>query len=371
MRLRRAILEELELPLRAPFVTSFGRESRRRVLFVTLEERGGEEGIGECVAARAPLYSSETTWTAREMIGRHFLKDLRSLATPTPGRFLAASSRWRGHRMARAAVEMALWDLTARLRGQSLARTLGGTLDRVEVGVSVGIQPGIAALRRAVERYVTAGYGRVKLKVQPGWDARPVAAIRRAFPTARLWVDANQAFARGSIPQLVKWAHRERVEQMEQPFPERDLSAHAALIERARFRVCLDESVVDSASLEDAIARRALTSLNVKPGRVGGHSHSIALARRAVAAGIPTWVGGMLETGVGRAHAVALASRKEFTLPADLSASDRYYRTDLIDPPFVLGAGSTLEVPRSPGLGVAVDERRWARARRWRTVVPL
>ncbi len=368
MRLKRATLEELELPLAEPFVTSFGAQRRRRVLFVTVEERGGEVGVGECVAALDPGYSEETVATARWMIQHHLLPALSGGAEvdvrAVPRRF----DLWRGHRMAKAAVEMALWDLHGRLSGRSLASALGGRRSRVSVGVSVGIQPTVDALVHRVGRYLDDGYRRVKLKVRPGWDERAVGAVRREYPDVPLWVDANQAYRPSALPEILRWARRFHVEQVEQPFPERSVAAHAALVARAPFRVCLDESVVDSAALEDAITRRALTSLNVKPGRVGGHGASCGLARQAARASLPAWVGGMLETGIGRAHAVALAARAEFTLPADLSASRRYYLRDLIDPPFELGPGSTLAVPRGPGIGVAVDERRWVGAVRHRSV---
>lgn len=371
MQLRRAVLEELEVPLVSPFETSFGRESTRRVLFVTLESTGGEEGIGECAASREPLYSSETVGTAREVIERHLLGALRELEDPTAETFLAHCSPWKGNRMARATVEMALQDLGAREAGVSLARQLKGTKSRVEVGVSVGIYGTPPAVVRAVRGYLDDGYGRVKLKVRPGWDERPLAAVRRDFPDVRLWTDANQAYGRRDLPSILRWARAHRVEQVEQPFPERSISDHAALVAAADFRVCLDESIVDDSSLTEALALRALTALNVKPGRVGGHLSAIQLARHSRQARIPAWVGGMLETGVGRAHALALASRPEFTLPADLSASARYYARDLVDPPFELGPGSTLSVPKGPGLGVSVVESRWRKARRRRTVVPL
>jgi O-succinylbenzoate synthase len=364
MPLVRARLDELELPLVEPFETSFGVEKRRRVLFVTVEESGGEEGIGECVAGREPLYSEESVDTARWMIARHLLPAVVRSGSLDPGQATASFGRWRGHRMAKAAVEMALWDLSARTRGSSLARRLGARRRRVPVGVSVGIQPSAAILVRRVGKYLEDGYRRVKLKVRPGWDDEPVREVRRAFPDLELWADANQAYSLRDLPRILSWAHRWSVAQVEQPFPARSLEAHARLRARGRFRVCLDESIVDRPSLEDAIARDALSSLNVKPGRVGGLGPGIDLARRAHAAGIAVWVGGMLETGIGRAHAVALAARSEFTLSADLSASDRYFDPDLVDPPFRLLPDSTLEVPTGRGVGVTVVPARWRAYRR-------
>ena len=266
--------------------------------------------------------------------------------------------------MAKAALETALWDLRARGQGRSLARALGGHRKRIHVGVSVGIQPTISQLVDRVGRYLEAGYGRVKLKVRPGWDSRPVRAVRKEYPDLELWVDANQAYPPPAAGRIRAWAETYGVAQVEQPFAERAIRAHAELARGAPFRVCLDESVVDAASLEDALDARAVTSLNVKVARVGGLGVGHALARRAARNQVPSWVGGMLESGVGRAHNVALAATPPFVLSSDLSASDRYYREDITDPPFVLGPGSTLEVPHGPGIGVEVVERTLRKHRR-------
>jgi O-succinylbenzoate synthase len=364
MELRSARLDELELELVEPFETSFGVEKKRRFLLVRLESKDGLIGYGECVAASEPLYSSETVGTAREMLATRFLPELLRTRAVSPAAFRAATDRYRGQRMAKSAVETALVDLAARAEGYSVARWLGGRRRRVEVGVSVGIQPSIEALVYRVGRYIEAGYRRVKLKVRPGWDTVPVRAVRRAFPDLEIWVDANQAYPPNAVDRIRGWAEASGVAQVEQPFPERAIRAHAELTRGAQFRVCLDESIVDEASLEDALAARALTSLNLKTGRVGGLTAARDLARRAARAGVPSWVGGMLESGIGRAHNVHLASLGLFTLPADLSATDRYYRQDLIEPPFVLGPGSTLEVPRGPGIGVEVRESVLRRVRR-------
>ena len=372
MEIVRARLEELEIPLVEPFETSFGRTVRRRALFVVLEDRSGLHGIGECVAAEEPLYSEETIATASWAIERLILPRLAGAWDGDPARGLPAElDRFRGHRMARAAVEMALLDLAGRLSRQSVARLVGATRSRVEVGVSVGMMGNSAALVDRVGRYREAGYGRVKLKVRPGNDAGAVRALRRAFPDLRLWVDANQAYPARAVRRIAGWATRYGVEQVEQPFAERDLLAHATLARAGPFRVCLDESVVDGGSLATAIGVGALTSLNVKPGRVGGSVPARGLARAARRAGVAPWVGGMLETGIGRAHGVALAARPEFTLPADLSASARYFPEEIIDRPFELGPGSTLPVPTGPGSGVEVDPRAWRRFRRKARSIPL
>lgn len=353
---RRVRLDELELPLVEPFETSFGVERRRRFLMVHIETDDGEVGIGECVAAQHPLYSSESVATARWMIQTYLLPLLWKEGAIRPDTFRARVRAWRGHSMAKASVEMALWDLWARRHRQSLARALGGHRRRVEVGVSVGIQSDVPALVRRVGEYLAEGYRRVKVKVRPGWDVRPVAALRKEYPDLRLWVDANQGYPASAVTAIRRWATRYLVEQVEQPFPEQALAAHARLVRRARFRVCLDESITNLASFEAAAGMHALTSLNVKAGRVGGLGAGRELGGQSAALRIPAWVGGMLETGVGRAHNVALASLRSFSFPADLSASNRYYRQDLVEPVFELGPGSTLAVPQGRGIGVNVVE---------------
>jgi O-succinylbenzoate synthase len=367
MRVVRATLDELELPLVEPFETSFGVEKRRRFLLLELESDDGETGWGECVAARDPLYSSETVATARWALERYLLPALWRVGSAEPGRFVEAVRFVRGHPMAKAAVEMALWDLEARRRRLSLARCLGGRRSRVEVGVSVGIHPSVDALVRRVGEYLADGYRRIKLKVKPGWDDAPVGAVRREHPDARLWVDANQAYGADALGAIARWAIRHRVEQVEQPFSSGAWVDHARLVRRlgrGRCFVCLDESIANPEAYRTALELRALTSVNVKPGRVGGHAASGAILQGARGAAMPAWIGGMLETGIGRAHNVAIASLDAVRFPSDLSASDRYYAEDLIERPFVLGPKSTLAVPRGPGIGVTINERLRSRARR-------
>ncbi len=369
MNLRSARLIEAELDLVEPFETSFGVERRRRFLLLQLEARDGRIGWGECVAGPEPLYSSETVASAEWILSEHLLPGLLAPARRSPTSFDQLASRFRGHRMAKATVEAALLDLRAQAARRPISRLLGGRRTRVEVGVSVGIQRSSATLVRRVGRYLESGYRRVKLKVRPGWDAAPVRAVRRAFPDLDLWVDANQAYSPRSTDEIRGWATRYEVAQVEQPFPERAIRAHAVLARGAPFRVCLDESIVDRASLDDALDARALTSLNVKVGRVGGPIVAGDLGRAAARRRVPAWVGGMLESGIGRALNLHVAAGAQFTLPGDLSASDRYYREDLVERPFVLGPGSTLEVPRGPGLGIEVSARAVRRAtRRVRTL---
>lgn len=367
MRVTRAELDELELPLVVPFTTSFGTQRRRRALIVRLHADDGRVGVGECVAGSEPRYSPETVETAREAIARFLLPALFRDPAPTPLRFPRAVAWMRGHHMARAAVEMALWDLEAQSRRISLARRLGARRRRIPVGVSVGIERPIEALVRRVGGYVGAGYSRVKLKVQPGWDARPVAAVRREHPDVPLWVDANQAYPETAAREIAAWVRTNAVAIVEQPFAARRLVAHARLNRKPGIHVALDESIEDGSDLDEALALRALDALNVKPGRVGGLGPAVALAGRCQERRLPTWVGGMLETGIGRAFNVALAATSAFTLPGDISASDRYYARDIVDPPFELGPGGTLTVPDAPGLGVTIVEREYRRHLRRRT----
>ncbi|MGI0139552.1 MAG: o-succinylbenzoate synthase [Thermoplasmata archaeon] len=367
MDIVRIDIEELELALVEPFETSFGVELRRRFLLVHLEDAQGTEGWGECVASREPLYSEETVASAWSFLAECVVPRWRK--TPPSDlegvtRLLAA---FRGNRMAKSALQQALVDQSARRARQPLARWLGGRRSHIPVGVSVGIHPTASRLVARVGRYVDDGYRRIKLKVRPGYDAEPVCAVRRAFPDLTLWVDANQAYAPTAGPRIAAWARQFRVAQVEQPFPERALRAHARLARRAPFRVCLDESIVDSESLDDALDVRAMTSVNVKTGRIGGPLVARELARRAVRHGVVAWVGGMLESGVGRAHNVHFASLGAFTLPGDISASDRYYLDEIIDRPFALERDGTLAVPSGPGTGVELAEpahRRAVRRRR-------
>ncbi len=373
LHLRRAVLRELDLPLVRPFATSFGVERRRQLLLLSVEDVEGTVGWAECVAGRDPLYSSESVGTAREMLLRYLLPLLPSPAGITPHRFRVAADAYRGHPMAKATVEMALWDLSARALRTPLSRLLGGRVRPVPVGVSVGLQASPQALVAQVEGYRAAGYGRIKLKVSPGKDERYLAEVRKAFPDIPLWIDANQAYDRKDLSRLARWARRFRLELIEQPFPEDRLLWHARLARRlpSASRLCLDESVTGPGRLEEALALRALRVLNVKPGRVGGLGPSLELHYQASRAKVPLWCGGMLETGIGRAHNLPLATLPGFTFPSDLSASDRYYEEDLVEPPFVLGPGSTLRPRPGPGIGVDPVESRLARRTRAQRTLPL
>ena len=374
----RAVVDELELPLVRPFSTSFGTEEARRILLLTLEDADGVRGFSECVAGRDPYYSYESVPTVLEVLERYLLPSLAALGNEvTPPRFLQAADRIRGHPMAKALVEMALWDLSARRSKLPLQKLLASgrpVRERVEVGVSVGLASSPRELVRQLEEYAGQGYQRLKLKVEPGRDQDFVRAARESFPDSPLWIDANQAYAAKDVDALATLCRSASLSVVEQPFGEDELLLHASLAQELRGTptlVCLDESVTSLGRFELALQEGAVGCLNVKPGRVGGLSRSLELHDRAETAGVPVWCGGMLETGIGRAHDLHLASLPGFRLPADLSASDRYWKEDLIEPPFRLGPGSTLPVPTGDGIGVEPEEERLSKVRLAQRVLPL
>jgi O-succinylbenzoate synthase len=260
----------------------------------------------------------------------------------------------KGHPMARAGLEGGLWDLEARLHGTSLSHRLGGTLKEIEVGVSVGIQETPGALLARVHSFLEEGYRRVKIKIEPGWDVDIARQVRAAHPELRLWADANQAYRRGDLDRL-KALDEFSLELLEQPLHEDDLPGHAAWAETLDTPLCLDEGVRNAVQLDNAIAIKALRILNIKPPRVGGVSAALKMEETCLAHAVSVWCGGLLETGIGRLHNIALASRDGFTLPGDLSASNRYFQRDLVDPPVRLTSSGGLAVPTGVGLGHDVD----------------
>jgi O-succinylbenzoate synthase len=360
MRIETVELRRLRLPLVRAFETSFGRTDAREFLLVRVAGEG-LVGWGECVAEQDPFYSAETTATAWGVLRDHLVPALLAGPVAHPREIWGRLSRVRGHRMAKAGLEMAAWDLFARQQGVPLARALGGTREEIASGVSIGIQPGLDVLAARVEEEVAAGYQRVKIKVKPGYDLAPVRHLRARHPDLALMVDANAAYTiedTAALRALDAWG----LTMIEQPLDEEDLLDHARLQRELRTPICLDESIVSARRAEEAFALGACRIVNVKPGRVGGHGESIALHDACARHGVPVWHGGMLESGVGRAHNVHLASLPNFSLPGDIAASARYYRPDLVDPEFVVSARGTIRVPGAPGIGVAVVEDRVAHA---------
>lgn len=354
MHLNRVSLFHVRMTLRQPFETSFGVELERDCILVRVEGDGAV-GWGECVASSGPWYSYETVETAWHVLSEFLVPMLRGEVLPGSEAALDHFSPVRGHNMAKAGLEMALWDLDAQQKGVSLAERLGGTRERVAVGVSVGVQPTLDDLVARVGEYVAKGYGRVKVKIKPGWDMEVAQKLRREFPELPLQVDANSAY-RLEDAHLFEAMDDLNLLLIEQPLAHDDIFEHHKLQERLRTPICLDESIHSAADAAAALELGSCRNINIKPGRVGGHTASKRIHDLCLSQHVPVWHGGMLETGVGRAHNVALASLPGFVLPGDISASDRYYATEVIEPPFVLNTDSTLTVPTGPGIGVAVDE---------------
>ena len=356
LRVERARLRVVELPLVSPFTTSFGTQTVRRALLVEVEG-DGVAGVGECVAGIDPAYSSETCAGALSTLRDHILPSVLG-APPADVAGHARSWEWvRGHHMAKAAAEMALLDQAGHATGQSVSQILGGVRSRIGCGVSIGIQPSLAATLTAIEGYLAAGYQRIKLKCKPGYDVELAQAVRQRFPGTPLMLDANSAYSLQDVDQL-RALDEFDLTMIEQPLAHDDLIDHATLQAQVETSICLDESVESLADLRAAIALGSGRILNIKAGRVGGLLPAAQLHDTCGEAGWPVWCGGMLETGIGRAANLALASLPGFTLPGDTSASDRYFEQDLLEQPFELAADGTLPVPTGPGLGIQVEQRR-------------
>lgn len=361
MHITAATLHTIELPLVSPFVTSFGRQDVRRALLVELTtEADGTtiSGWGEGVALTEPVYSPEYLDGSRHVIERFLLPRLarvEELTAETVAHHLRAV---KGHRMAKASVEMAVLDAQLRARGISFGQSIGATVDRVPSGVSVGIFGTDRQLVDAVGAYLDAGYVRIKLKIEPGRDIAPVRAVREAFgDDVLLQVDANTAYT------LVDAPHLRRLDEfglllIEQPLGEDDIRQHALLAEKLETPICLDESISSAEAAADAIAIGAAEVINIKAGRVGGYLEAVRIHDLAKANGVAVWCGGMLETGLGRAANAGLAALPGFTLPGDISASDRFYRDDITEP-IVLDNGY-IAVPTGPGFGATIIAERLA-----------
>ena len=352
MRIDAIELRQVEMRYRAPFETSFGREDTKVCLLVRIHA-DGLEGWGEVPAGRAPLYNEETCDTAWSVLERFVIPPLLGHAAPSPQTFAQGVAHIRRHHMAKAGVEAALWDLEARRRHLPLATVLGGERQTIQVGVSQGIEPTINDLLARVADYVDRGYTRVKVKIKPGWDIDPVRRLRERFGSILLQVDANSAYDL-SHTETFKALDAYNLLLIEQPLQEDDLVDHAALQAQLRTPICLDESIVHERAAQAALRLGACRIINIKQARVGGLTAAVAIHDLCRAQNVPVWCGGMLETGIGRAANMALCSLPNFTLPADLSASDRYFDEDIIDPPVRLNPDGTITVPSGIGLGVHV-----------------
>src|SRR6202171_114594 len=351
MRLESVELRRIHLSLVAPFETSFGVQTERDVLLLKAITSVGE-GWGECVAGGEPTYSSEYVDGAQHVLIHHLLPRLLEQAGLEAEHVAGLLRPVHGHQMAKAAIEMAILDAQLRASGESFARYFGAVRSAVDCGVSVGIQPSIPELLKTVGGYLDQGYRRIKLKIKPGWDVEPVRAVRERFGDVPLQVDANTAYTLADAAALAQLDPFDLL-LIEQPLPEEQVLAHAELARLVRTPICLDESITSAQAAEDAIQLGACRVINIKPGRVGGYMEARRIHDLCAGHGVPVWMGGMLETGIGRAGNVAMAAVPNFTLAGDTSASGRYCHRN-ITAPFVLTEGR-LEVPTGPGLGVEVD----------------
>jgi o-succinylbenzoate synthase len=360
VRIERIELRLVRLPLVRFFETSFGRIHDRTFVLVTVQENG-TTGVGECVADANPFYSSETTRTAWHIIADFIAPLVLDRAFAHPRDVFAVLSRIRGHQMAKAAVEMAAWDLFARQQGRPLAEVLGGSPEimqrGIQSGVSIGIQDSLEELADRVEVELAAGYRRIKIKIKPGWDVEAVRLLRERFDDIPLMVDANAAYGLRDAAHL-KQLDAYGLMMIEQPLEYDDIVDHARLQAQIRTPVCLDESLPTARIAEEALAIGACRIINIKPGRMGGHAPSIRLHDIAVEHGCPVWHGGMLESGIGRAHNIHLSTLPGFCLPGDVAASRRYFAPDLIDPEIEVRADGTIAVPSGAGIGVAIVSER-------------
>jgi O-succinylbenzoate synthase len=349
-------LREIHLPLVECFETSLGCTDVRRIILLTVRS-GDTSGYGECTAEEEPLYNGETTDTAWHILSDFIIPRLlgRELAHPSDAAGILAPIR--NHRMAKGAIETALWDFEARRQQVPLAGLLGGSRDCIACGVSIGIQATIPELLAKVRKEVAAGYQRIKIKIKPGWEVEPIRAIRNEFPELPLMVDANSAFGLVDMP-LFRTLDQFGLMMIEQPLAHDDIVDHAVLQREIETPICLDESICSAEDARKAVEMQSCRIINVKLGRVGGFTEAKKINDYCRSQGVPLWCGGMLESGVGRAHNIAMSSLSGFTLPGDVSASQRYYAVDTILPPVTVSSEGTIPVPTSPGIGFDLNHDR-------------
>jgi O-succinylbenzoate synthase len=354
LRIEQVQLRHIKLPLVHPFETSFGRETVRDIIIVNAWAEG-LVGYGESASMAEPFYNYETTETCWH-IQRDFLvpwvldrdisnaEELMKLFAPV-----------RGHNMAKTGLEEAWWDLLAKSEGLSLSRLLGGTKERIESGVSIGIQDSVEHLLERIGFFLEQGYRRIKIKIKPGWDVGVVESVRQVFSEVPLMLDANSAYTLADVD-LFKALDDYDLMMIEQPLGYDDIFDHAKLQSQIKTPLCLDESITTPEHARWAIELGSCRIINIKPGRVGGLYEARRIHDISQPHDMPVWCGGLLESGIGRAHNVALCSLPNFRLPSDVSASTRYYAQDIVVPPWELNADGTITVPTKPGIGVEVDE---------------
>jgi O-succinylbenzoate synthase len=352
MKIESAELRVIRLHLLRPFETSFGVETDRTIPLLTLRSEG-LEGYAEGVMDALPLYREETIAGAMDLIREAFLPRVMGREITSPEEIGAWLAPFRGNRMAKAVVEMAVWDLWARLAGKPLWKLLGGVRSAIPVGVSLGIQKSIEATIEAAQQHLTQGYRRIKLKIKPGWDVEMISRVRAALPDAVLTVDANSAYRLEDLA-VLQALDRCGLDYIEQPLAYDDIVDHARLQSQLETAICLDESILSAEDTRKAIELRAGRVINIKVARVGGLTEARRVHDTAMAAGIPVWCGGMLESGVGRAHNIHLATLPNFTKPGDTSSSSRYWAQDIINEDLKAENG-LMPVPAGPGTGISLN----------------
>ena len=349
-------MREINMPLAYPFETSFGLTTARRILLIELES-DGLTAWGECVAGEHPYFSDEMIDTAWIVIESELAPRLLEADLKTGGSCVDLFKQVRGHRMAKAALENAVWDLEAQVEGISLSRLLGGTRSVIPCGVSIGIQPTPEGLMDKIATELAAGYQRVKLKCKPGWDISIFEAVRARWPDITLSCDANSAYRMKDLDHLASWDQFGLL-MIEQPLWYDDFYFHSMLQKRLDTAICLDESIRNRRDALAAVDMESCRIINITVGRVGGFSEAIAVHNVAEERGIPVWCGGMLETGIGRSHNIALSSLPNFSLPGDVSASSRYWVEDIIEPAVTVSAKGEIAVPTAVGRGFEVQRDR-------------
>jgi O-succinylbenzoate synthase len=358
LQLERIELREIELPLKWPFETSFGRTTRRRILIVRAFDKDGASGYGECVARENPFFNHETIDTAWLITAKYVAPLLAAARVESASQVGQALSVIRENRMAKAGAEAAIWDLEAKIARAPLWQHINGTRDEITCGVSIGLQSSTEALLDQVSREVESGYQRIKIKIKPGKDVKLVEATRKQFPAITLSVDANSAYRIETDTPLLKQLDDYNLLMIEQPLAPGDLVDHSKLQRELRTPICLDESIVSLTNARHAHELGACGIINIKLGRVGGYSEATAIQSFAQEHDMPVWCGGMLEAGIGRAHNIALSTLPGFTLPGDVSASERYWDEDIIEPPVTVSREGTIKAPTGHGIGYEVNEAR-------------
>ena len=357
IQLERIELREIEMPLKNAFETSFGVTTGRRVLIVRVFDKTGASGYGECTAMARPFYNHETVDAAWSIISNFVGPILASAEVSEAAEVGAALAAIQGNRMAIGAVETAIWDLEAKLLDKKLWQHLGGTRDEIDCGVSIGLQRSPEILLEKVALELESGYQRIKIKIKPGQDVELVKAVRQNFPDITLSVDANSAYCLENDTETLQELDHYDLLMIEQPLEAGDMVDHAKLQRLLKTAICLDESITSLRDARHALELGACRIINIKLGRVGGHTSARAIQELAHLQNVPVWCGGMLETGIGRAHNIAMSTHQGFTLPGDVSASARYWHKDIIEPPVTVSLQGTIKAPPISGIGFEVDEK--------------